>query len=321
MLILWISRIRQALKKYTAIVVMILSVLLFGSVAFYYFERGSEQVESIWDALYWLIATVTTVGYGDIAPRTAGGRITFVLVALGGIGAIAYVIEEVIAFTTRSQLRKMLGTGAVKMKKHTIIAGWNTKAEEATKELISANEQFLVVGSELNQAELNSAGIPFISGDPKKSETLNRCNIKDAKTLIIPLQNDSETITIALSARKLNKDIKIVATCDAREHVEIMYEAGINHVISHTEIGGRLIARAVNESAIVHFITDATTSTEGINLRQIEITENMKLSDVLLKNDEKVIALYRGNRFILNLTCDIILEKGDSLVTISYSHK
>jgi voltage-gated potassium channel len=273
MLIQLINKLR-ALRRHVdkfRILFMLIFVILFGSFAFYYFERGGEQVSGIWDAVYWVIVTVTTVGYGDFYPETLGGRITFVLVALGGIGTIAYVIEQLVSFSTKSQLKKLFGSGAVKMKKHTIIVGWNTKAEEAIKELRNENEEFLVVGSELNQAELNAREIPHISGDPTKSETLNRCNIEDAKTMMIPLENDSDTIMIALAARKLNPGMKIVATCETREHIEMMRVAGIDHIISYAEISGRLLAHAVTEPVVVNFIMDATTSVVGFDLKQIKV--------------------------------------------------
>lgn len=321
MLIWLITKIRvlRRNRAILAVLSMLLFVLMFRSIAFYYFERAGDEVEDIWDAAYWVIVTITTVGFGDITPKTAGGRITFVLVAIGGIGTIAYVIEEIVSFSTRSQLKKMSGSGAVKMKKHTIIVGWNTKTEEAIKELKNSSEEFLVVGSELNQAQLNAEGIAFITGDPTKSETLNRCNIKDAKTLMIPLENDSETIMVALAARKLNRGITIVATCDMREHVEMMRGAGIDHIISHTELGGRLIARAVTEPVVVDFIMDASASAEGIVIRQMKVSEKTKLSDVLLKENENAIALYRDHRFFLDFTTDLMLDRGDYLVILSSS--
>lgn len=320
-MLVWLINRAKALKRHAnkvAILFILFSVLIFGSIAFYYFERDGKEVESIWDAAYWVMVTITTVGYGDITPKTTGGRITFAMVALGGIGAIAYVIEELVSFSTKGQLRKIFGLGAVKMKGHTIIAGWNAKTEEVTKELKNINGEFLVVGSELNQAELNAANVPYISGDPTKSETLNRCSVKYAKTLMIPLENDSETIMVALAARKLNNDIKIVATCEMREHVELMRGAGINHIISHAEIGGRLLAYAATEPVIVDFIMDATTSTEGLSLKQIKVTERTNLSNIPLKENERVIALYRGDRFI-DPAADAMLEEEDHLVIISLS--
>ena len=316
MLIRLINKLR-ALRRHVdkfRILFILIFVILFGSIAFSYFEK-----KGIWDAVYWVIVTVTTVGYGDFYPETTGGRITFVLVALGGIGTIAYVIEQLVSFSTKSALKKLFGTGAVKMKQHTIIVGWNTKAEEAVKELKSVNEAFLVVGSELNHTELDAQEIPHISGDPTKSETLNRCGIEDAKTLMIPLENDSETIMIALATRKLNPGIKIVATCEAREHVEMMRGAGIDHIISYAEISGRLLAHAVTEPVVVNFIMDATTSVEGFDLKQIKVGEKTKLSDISLKENERVIALYESGRFVFDFTADVMLEEGDYLVVIASS--
>ncbi len=314
MLIWLINRIRAFKKQIDKlrILLLLLFVLIFGSIAFSYFEK-----KGIWDAVYWVLVTITTVGYGDFTPETTGGRITFVLVALGGIGTIAYVIEQLVSFSTKRALKKLFGSEAMKMKKHTIIVGWNTKAEEAVKELQNEDEAFLVVGSELNQAELNAREILHISGDPTKSETLKRCGIEAAKTMMIPLENDSETIMIALAARKLNPGIKIVATCEAREHVEMMREAGIDHIISYAEISGRLLAHAVSEPVVVSFIMDASTSVEGFDLKQIRVGEKTRLSDIPLSESEKVIALYRSGRFIFHFATDVMLDEGDYLVVIS----
>jgi len=316
MLIRLINKLR-ALRKHVdkfSIIFILIFVILFGSIAFSYFEK-----REIWDAVYWVIVTVTTVGYGDFYPETQGGRITFVLVALGGIGTIAYVIEQLVFFSTKSALKKLFGTGAVKMKQHTIIVGWNTKAEEAVKELKNENEEFLVVGSELNHTELDAQEIPHISGDPTKSETLNRCGIEVAKTMMIPLENDSETIMIALATRKLNPSIKIVVTCETREHVEMMRGAGIDHIISYAEISGRLLAHAVTEPVVVNFIMDATTSVEGFDLKQIKVGEKTRLADMTLGAGEKVIALYKSGRFVFEFTADVMLEEGDYLVVIASS--
>ena len=321
MLIWLINRIRFLKKDIgkLCILSLLLSVLIFGSIAFYYFERTGEGVNDIWDAVYWVIVTITTVGFGDITPQTMGGRITFVLVALGGIGTIAYVIEQLVSFSTKSALKKLSGSGVIKMKKHTIIVGWNTKAEEAIKELKNKNEEFLVLGSELNQTELNALEMSHISGDPTKIETLNRCNIANAKTMMILLASDSEVIMIALVARKLNPGIKIVATCEMQEHMEMMREAGIDQVISFAEISGRLLAHAVTEPVVVKFIMDASTSVEGFALKQIKIVEKTRLADISLSNKEKMIALYRGGGFFFEFPVGLMLVEGDYVLVVSSS--
>jgi voltage-gated potassium channel len=324
MLLTLIRRLRALhLEKYEDklfIFSLLLAVLVFGSFGFYYFERGSAGLTGIGDAVYWVIVTITTVGYGDYTPKTVGGRVTFVLVALGGIGTIAYVFEQLVSFSTKTQLKRLFGSGSLKMKGHVIIVGWNAKVEEAIKELKIENQEFLVVGSDLDQTALNAQGIAHVSGDPTKSETLERCSIKDAKTLMIMLDNDSETIMTALSARGRNPDIEIVATCEAQEHKEMMQGAGINHIISDAEISGRLLAHAVTEPIVTEFIVLATSAVEGFNVNQLKVENKMSLSEISLEGNEKVIALYKNGEFIFGFAPDAELEEGDYLLVIASPH-
>ena len=50
-------------------------------------ERGhNSELDSFPDALWWSIATVTTVGYGDVVPVTHVGRAFAYVLMIGGIG-------------------------------------------------------------------------------------------------------------------------------------------------------------------------------------------------------------------------------------------
>ena len=67
-------------------------ILLFISAAgIYYFEHSvqPEAFSSILHSLWWAVVTLTTVGYGDIAPTTLGGRIFTFIILLIGLGVVA----------------------------------------------------------------------------------------------------------------------------------------------------------------------------------------------------------------------------------------
>ncbi len=66
-------------------------LLFLSSVGIYYFENTAqpEAFASVFHAMWWAIVTLTTVGYGDAAPVTAGGRVFTGLILVLGIGIIA----------------------------------------------------------------------------------------------------------------------------------------------------------------------------------------------------------------------------------------
>ena len=80
--------VRDELGLFT---VMIVILLYLAAVGIYYFENEAQpdKFQSVLHSMWWAVATLTTVGYGDIYPITAGGRFfTFVILILG-LGVVA----------------------------------------------------------------------------------------------------------------------------------------------------------------------------------------------------------------------------------------
>jgi voltage-gated potassium channel len=66
-------------------------VLYLAAVGIYYFEKDAqpEVYASIFHSLWWAVATLTTVGYGDVYPITAGGRCFTFIILMVGLGVVA----------------------------------------------------------------------------------------------------------------------------------------------------------------------------------------------------------------------------------------
>lgn len=66
-------------------------LLYIASVGIYYFENPvqPEQFSSIFHCMWWAVATLTTIGYGDMYPITAGGKIFTSFIVLIGLGIVA----------------------------------------------------------------------------------------------------------------------------------------------------------------------------------------------------------------------------------------
>lgn len=86
------AAMRRAGSQLLTTLAVALALVYISAVALYFIEgigQGREEFGSIPRAVWWAIATLTTVGYGDVYPVTTLGRIAASIIALAGIGVVA----------------------------------------------------------------------------------------------------------------------------------------------------------------------------------------------------------------------------------------
>jgi polar amino acid transport system substrate-binding protein len=124
------SRLRVLLTPgiIQGIVFMGLFIVLCGHVL-YWSERGKDAINDhyfpgILEAFWCVIATITTVGYGDIAPRKWIGRLAAFMVMVTGIGLFGWLIGEFTAATTTMRMESVIhGPGDLRGKRVATIEG------------------------------------------------------------------------------------------------------------------------------------------------------------------------------------------------------
>lgn len=90
-------------------------LVLNGAIVVYLFERDAKgsNIHTLGQSVWWAITTVTTVGYGDYSPVTAGGRIAATLVMAIGILTIAVITAQVASsFVDQAARRRAASTPA-----------------------------------------------------------------------------------------------------------------------------------------------------------------------------------------------------------------
>ncbi len=104
-----VTRISNALLEVRTDLLLFCSIVLillyFSAVGIYLFENEAqpEIFSSIPAAMWWAVATLTTVGYGDAYPITTGGKIFTSIVTILGIGIIAIPTGLIAAALTSSK--------------------------------------------------------------------------------------------------------------------------------------------------------------------------------------------------------------------------
>src|SRR5215469_2659246 len=81
--------LRESLRKITVFLFVVVTIVVVVSALMFQIEGEANGFTSIPASMYWAIVTVTTVGYGDISPKTVAGRILASLLMIVGYGIIA----------------------------------------------------------------------------------------------------------------------------------------------------------------------------------------------------------------------------------------
>ena len=84
-------------KGFHYVLIVAIATVALGAAGIYIVEKN-VTVNSVGDALWWAIVTVTTVGYGDVSPQTPEGRLIAVALMLVGIGVISALTATIASF-------------------------------------------------------------------------------------------------------------------------------------------------------------------------------------------------------------------------------
>ena len=98
-----IAKEELVLFGFVAVIMLYLS-----AVGIYYFENEvqPEQFKSVFHSLWWSVTTLTTVGYGDMLPITAGGKVFTFVVLMIGLGIVAIPAGLVASALSQARLEE-----------------------------------------------------------------------------------------------------------------------------------------------------------------------------------------------------------------------
>ena len=103
------------------------------------------------DALYQAVTTLSTVGFREVQPLDASGKLFTIAYILGGVGLLAYTATSVVEMLVVGELAEELGLQrrnrkARTMDGHFIICGYGRVGREVAHELTARGERFVKIG-------------------------------------------------------------------------------------------------------------------------------------------------------------------------------
>lgn len=249
-------------------------VVIVGGVGYYLIEGWGWA-----DAFYMAIITLTTVGFEEVHPLTAAGRLFTTVLILAGVGGITYsfsaLTNYVIAGELRGVLEKRRMTRQIKaMQGHYIVCGFGRVGHQVCAELRREGRPLVVVDTQETSIERAKAqAYPVVAGNAGDDQVLQEAGIERARGLVAAVDSDAANLLVVLSARALNPDLYIVARANLEDTEAKLLRAGANRVISPYSLGGRRMAHMMLRPDVVDFL-DIVMHDESLEL----LLENLTVS-------------------------------------------
>jgi Trk K+ transport system NAD-binding subunit len=167
------------------------------------------------DALYFVITTATTTGYGDISLREAPVwlKLFGCAVMLSGGALLAILFSHLAAVATAERLEQEMGRRARRLSGHVVVAGMGNVGYRVARLLNELGIDVAVVEmtphTRFIQALRQHAAV--LSGDARLPEDLQRASIEAAVALLACTDDDLANLQACLQARRLNPGIRTVA--------------------------------------------------------------------------------------------------------------
>ncbi len=295
-------RYSQSIKLFTEILgskrfelltlAMFVGFLLFiASTAIYMFENepAGGQIRHLFDALYWSVVTMSTVGYGDITPQTPGGRIVALALIIIGLGVLAFFTSIIVtAFSEKmGELEESRTYAEVeKQENFVIICGFGRVGQEVARQMEKDRQAFVVIdNSEENALVARKKGCLVIQNDASKNDVLLLAGINNgAKAVLCTTENDVTNVYVTLTSRHLNPNIKIISRANRQENAKKMQQAGADFVVQPFEIAGLLAAEYVGQPVASQAILGIISEEKHILMETILVPKESDVDGMQIKH-------------------------------------
>jgi voltage-gated potassium channel len=230
---------------------------------------------SLLDSLYYATVSLSTTGYGDIAPATASARFVNVVVItpLRVLFLIVLVGTTLEVLTERSRQAFRIQKWRSKVRDHVVVVGFGTKGRAAVKTLlgdesIQANH-IVVVDTDQEALDAASAlGLVTVHGSATRADVLRVAGVQRARAVVVAPSRDDTAVLVTLTAREIAPKSHIVASVREAENVHLLKQSGADQVVVSSETAGRLLGMATSTPLVVDMVEDLLTPESGLAIAE-----------------------------------------------------
>lgn len=310
--------------------IIFLFMILFG-IIMHFIEPA--EFPTIFDGIWWVVVTCSTVGFGDYVPASIVGRSVAIFLILSGAGFFTFYMVTLATALINTINAFNEGSATYKGKEHVIIIGWNERAKKTMEQLlkIESSLNIVLIDETLEKNPYDIHNIHFIKGKPSQDETLIKGNIKSAEMVLITAdqhksEHDADTASIItlLAIKGLKPSIYSIIEILTPEQVNNAKRAGANELIETNMLSSYLMIDSLISPGISTFLVSILDQLTGSKITFIPVPDTCINStfyqglQYFLKEEMILIGIKKGEESIVNPPLSLEIHKDDQLLIIKH---
>ncbi|RMH58663.1 MAG: potassium channel protein [Candidatus Hydrogenedentota bacterium] len=319
---------------------LLTAIFFLGGVGYYiigWYGHATGRLSEPWplyECFFMTAISLTTVGYGDwLGVRGFRAAELYTIgVLVAGMGGVLYGVSELTSYFVEGHLlhlmeRRRRMKKIERLKDHAILAGGGDTGVGVMRELTSTKTPFVLIDSDAEECAKLREEFPealILEGDATEDDMLLRAGIERARGLIACLPSDKDNLFLAITARNLNPNLRIVARALAENMEEKLRAVGVDRVVSTSFTGGLRLASELIRPQVVTFLDRMIRESEDFRFCEVQIQPGSEVDGVHLlksgirsKTGVNVIAIRDASgRYHYNMDIERELRSGDILFGI-----
>jgi voltage-gated potassium channel len=234
---------------------IVLSVVVVTAVVGYHLA-GRDWL----DAIYMVVITISTVGYGEASNLTPGQQLLTLGVILVGISAAVVSLGGFIQMMMEGEIERALNLGRTTrsiqhLENHVVVCGFGRIGRILAGQLKDRGLAFVIIDSNPEAVgDAQKLEYLVLSGDATEEDVLRSASVQRATTLVTALPSDASNVFITLTARNLNPDMQIIARGELPSTEKKLLQAGASRVVLPAAIGAHRIASIITRPSTIELV-------------------------------------------------------------------
>lgn len=320
--------------------VLTLIFLLLLNLLLVHFEKDqvNSDIHSLGDAIWYMLVSLTSVGYGDKVPVSLGGRVIGYFYIFASLGVLGVLISSISSNIFTMIEEKKLGYQGSSFEDHIVFIGWNEFNRMVVEEVYSTMRKFAIVTDRKDDIDLiyesyRKKRAFTLFADYHNLEIIEKVNPRKASEVFVNFGNDTDTLLYVINFKKKYPEPDIIVSIENSKLRDTFIAAGVKYVIPRNEIASKLVASYIFEPDVAELNQDllsaAQTAEEFDNQEYKVIDQNPYLNkdyvdafvDLKLTYDCVLLGLSKvvDNKRVLlkNPAKGVKIEMGDHMLLMT----